>query len=120
MGCVNDAVLTVVTVARVVPLRLRSSGTITVMPQSVLPHSARHGGDARAAAVRDGRGDDTHGRAPQHLLVDHWPLARHLQEATGITIKKLVQTPRPLRTVTIDIDIDGHELSAHTTPELLT
>jgi len=41
-------------------------------------------------------------------------LARHLQDATGITIKKLVRTLRPLHTVTIDIA--GHELTAHTTP----
>ncbi|WP_413542413.1 transposase [Citricoccus nitrophenolicus] len=37
-------------------------------------------------------------------------VARHLQEATGISIKKLVQTLRPLRTVIIDVN--GHELTA--------
>ncbi|WP_010145877.1 IS1634 family transposase, partial [Citricoccus sp. CH26A] len=37
-------------------------------------------------------------------------VARHLQDATGISIKKLVQTLRPLRTVTIDVN--GHELTA--------
>ena len=30
-------------------------------------------------------------------------VARHLQNATGVTIKKLVRTLRPLRTVTIRI-----------------
>ena len=37
-------------------------------------------------------------------------VARHLQDATGITIKKLVRTLRPLRTVTIAIG--GHTLTA--------
>ena len=46
-------------------------------------------------------------------------LARHLQDATGITIKKLVRTLRPLHTVTIDIaghELTAHKLTAHTTP----
>ena len=37
-------------------------------------------------------------------------VARHLQAATGVSLKKLVQTLRPLRTVTIDID--GHTITA--------
>ncbi|WP_413542371.1 hypothetical protein [Citricoccus nitrophenolicus] len=47
-----------------------------------------------------------------HLTVVFCALAvaRHLQEATGISIKKLVQTLRPLRTVIIDVN--GHELTA--------
>ena len=31
-------------------------------------------------------------------------VARHLQDATATSIKKIVQTLRPLRTVTIDIN----------------
>lgn len=47
-----------------------------------------------------------------HLTVVFCALAvaRHLQDATGISIKKLVQTLKPLRTVTIDVN--GHELTA--------
>jgi Transposase DDE domain len=41
-------------------------------------------------------------------------VARHLQDTTGVTIKKLVRTLRPLHTVTIDIA--GHELIGETTP----
>jgi Transposase DDE domain len=41
-------------------------------------------------------------------------VARHLQDTTGVTIKKLVRALRPLHTVTIDIA--GHELTAETTP----
>ena len=37
-------------------------------------------------------------------------LARHLQQRTGISIKKIVQTLRPLREVTIDVA--GHALTA--------
>lgn len=37
-------------------------------------------------------------------------VARHLQDVTGISIKKLIQTLKPLRTVTIDVN--GHELTA--------
>jgi transposase len=37
-------------------------------------------------------------------------VARHLQDTTGISIKKLVQTLKPLRTVTIDVN--GHHLTA--------
>ena len=37
-------------------------------------------------------------------------VARELQAATGVTLKKLVQTLRPLRTVTIDTD--GHTITA--------
>ena len=37
-------------------------------------------------------------------------MARHLQDATGVTIKKLVRTLRPLRTVTIAIG--AHTLTA--------
>ena len=37
-------------------------------------------------------------------------VARELQAQTGVTLKKLVQTLRPLRTVTIDID--GHTITA--------
>lgn len=37
-------------------------------------------------------------------------VARELQAATGVSLKKLVQTMRPLRTVTIDID--GHTITA--------
>jgi len=37
-------------------------------------------------------------------------VARELQAATGVSLKKLVQTLRPLRTVTIDID--GHTTTA--------
>lgn len=47
-----------------------------------------------------------------HLTVVFCALAvaRHLQDVTGISIKKLVQTLRPLRTVTIDVN--GHDLTA--------
>jgi transposase len=41
-------------------------------------------------------------------------IARHLQDTTGVTIKKLVRTLKPLHTVTIDID--GHQFIAETTP----
>jgi transposase len=41
-------------------------------------------------------------------------LARHLQDTTGVTIKKLVRTLKPLHTVTIDIN--GHHFTAETTP----
>jgi len=37
-------------------------------------------------------------------------VARELQAQTGVTLKKLVQPLRPLRTVTIDID--GHTITA--------
>jgi transposase len=37
-------------------------------------------------------------------------VARELQAETGVSLKKLVQTLRPLRTVTIDID--GHTITA--------
>jgi len=37
-------------------------------------------------------------------------VARHLQDTAEVTIKKLVQTLRPLRTVTIDIG--GHMITA--------
>ncbi|WBL19130.1 transposase [Citricoccus sp. NR2] len=37
-------------------------------------------------------------------------VARHLQAVTGVSIKKLVQALRPLRTVTIDIN--GQQLTA--------
>jgi hypothetical protein len=37
-------------------------------------------------------------------------VARHLQDTTGVTIKKLVRTLRPLRTVTIAIG--AHALTA--------
>ncbi len=37
-------------------------------------------------------------------------IARELQTQTGVSLKKLIQTLRPLRTVTIDID--GHTLTA--------
>ena len=37
-------------------------------------------------------------------------IARHLTDATGVTIKKLVRTLRPLRTVTISIG--AHTLTA--------
>jgi len=40
-------------------------------------------------------------------------VARELQAQTGVTLKKLVQTLRPLRTVTIDID--GHTITARPT-----
>src|SRR5450756_612012 len=47
-----------------------------------------------------------------HLIVVFAALAiaRELQAATGVSLKKLVQTLRPLRTVTIDID--GHTITA--------
>ncbi len=37
-------------------------------------------------------------------------VARHLQDATGVSIKKLIRTLRPLRSVTIEIN--GHTLTA--------
>ena len=37
-------------------------------------------------------------------------VARDLQAATGVSLKKLIQTLRPLRTVTIDLD--GHTITA--------
>lgn len=47
-----------------------------------------------------------------HLTVVFCALAvaRYLQDATGVSIKKLVQALRPLRTVTINVN--GHELTA--------
>lgn len=47
-----------------------------------------------------------------HLTVVFAALAisRHLQDATGFSIKKLVRTLRPLRSVTIEIN--GHSLTA--------
>jgi len=54
-----------------------------------------------------------------HLIVVFAALAvaRDLQTQTGVSLKKLVQTLRPLRTVTIDID--GHTITAkpHTTQD---
>ncbi|GAA1626528.1 IS1634-like element ISMsm6 family transposase [Georgenia ruanii] len=40
-------------------------------------------------------------------------ISRYLQDATGVSIKKLVQSLRPLRSVLIDID--GHQITAHPT-----
>lgn len=40
-------------------------------------------------------------------------ISRYLQNTTGVTIKKLVQTLRPLRSVLIDID--GHQITAYPT-----
>jgi hypothetical protein len=47
-----------------------------------------------------------------HLTIVFAALAvsRHLQDATGVTIKKLVRTLRPLRTVRIDVG--GHPITA--------
>ncbi|MEV4901228.1 IS1634 family transposase [Citricoccus sp. NPDC055426] len=47
-----------------------------------------------------------------HLTVVFAALAisRHLQDITGVSIKKLIRTLRPLRSVTIEID--GHTLTA--------
>jgi hypothetical protein len=47
-----------------------------------------------------------------HLTIVFTALAvsRHLQDATGVTIKKLVRTLRPLRTVRIDVG--GHPITA--------
>jgi transposase len=47
-----------------------------------------------------------------HLTVVFAALAvsRHLQDATGASIKKLVRTLRPLRTV--HIDVGGHPITA--------
>ena len=51
-----------------------------------------------------------------HLTVVFAALAisRHLQALTGVTIKRLVRTLRPLHTVTIDIA--GHQITAKTPP----
>lgn len=51
-----------------------------------------------------------------HLSVVFAALAitRYLTQTTGISIKKLVRTLRPLRTVTIDIG--GHPITADTPP----
>jgi transposase len=50
-----------------------------------------------------------------HLTIVFAALAisRHLQDTTGVSIKKLVRTLRPLRSVTIDIA--GHTLTAEPT-----
>jgi hypothetical protein len=40
-------------------------------------------------------------------------VSRYLQEAAGVSIKKIVQTLRPLRSVVIDID--GHQITAYPT-----
>jgi hypothetical protein len=47
-----------------------------------------------------------------HLTVVFAALAvsRHLQDATGVSTKKLVRTLRPLRTVRIDVG--GHPITA--------
>ena len=51
-----------------------------------------------------------------HLSVVFAALAisRHLQDQSGLTIKKLVRTLRPLHTVTIEIA--GHHFTAKTPP----
>ena len=55
-------------------------------------------------------------RSRPHLTVVFAALAltRHLQDTTGVTIKKLVRTLKPLHTATIDIN--GHHFTAETTP----
>lgn len=47
-----------------------------------------------------------------HLTVVFAALAvsRHLQDLTGVSIKKLVRTLRPLRTVRVEVD--GHPITA--------
>jgi hypothetical protein len=40
-------------------------------------------------------------------------ISRHLQEATGMSIKKIVRTLRPLRSATFEID--GHVFDAEPT-----
>ena len=54
----------------------------------------------------------TRGSIDAHLTIVFTALAiaRHLQDATGLSIRKLVRTLRPLRDVTITIG--GHELTA--------
>jgi transposase len=51
-----------------------------------------------------------------HLTIVFAALAvsRHLQDATGVSIKKLVRTLRPLQSATIDIG--GHTITAESTP----
>ncbi|MBP2364339.1 IS1634 family transposase [Pseudonocardia alni] len=53
-----------------------------------------------------------HDSIEAHLTVVFAALAvsRHLQDATGVSIKKLVRTLRPLRTV--QIQVNGHSLTA--------
>lgn len=51
-----------------------------------------------------------------HLTIVYTALAiaRHLQAVTGVSIKKIVRTLRPLREVTIEIA--GHEITAQPDP----
>jgi len=44
-------------------------------------------------------------------------VARHLQDQTGVSIKRLVQTLRPLRTVTITIAGQPIQAQPRLTPE---
>ena len=58
-----------------------------------------------------------HDSIQAHLTIVFTALAisRHLQEATGVSIRKLVRTLRPLRDVTIRIA--GAQLTATTPPD---
>ncbi|WP_430298484.1 IS1634 family transposase [Sinomonas sp. B1-1] len=47
-------------------------------------------------------------------------IARHLQDATGITIKKLIRTPKPLRTVTVRIGSQAITAAPAITPDART
>ena len=72
----------------------------------------------KQADVEDGRpmfhheADSIHA----HLTIVFTALAisRHLQEATGYSIRKIIRTLRPLRDVTISIG--GNEITATTPP----
>jgi transposase len=68
--------------------------------------------DLRARPMFHHEADSIHA----HLTIVFTALAisRHLQDATGVSIRKLVRTLRPLRDVTISIN--GNEIVATTPP----
>ena len=54
----------------------------------------------------------THDTIEAHLTVvmASLAIARHLQEATGISIKRIIRTLKPLQEITINLN--GHHLTA--------
>ena len=39
-------------------------------------------------------------------------IARHLQDTTGISIKRIIRALKPLQEITITINLNGHHLTA--------